>query len=135
MKNHTASSVFRQGRAASLLLMLLLAAFAARALMPAGFMPSIAADGSYELVICSGMGEKTIRVSADGTPLQDQGAPQSGDGACAFQLTSLQKIIPLIAYILLPLPEMDEYFAMEHASALSSGVAISPYPARGPPSV
>lgn len=135
MYNQTASSVFKQGRAASLILLLLLAAFMGRAWMPAGFMPSMAADGSYELVICSGMGEKTIRVSSDGMPVKNQGAPQSGDGTCAFQLTSLQKIIPLIAFIILPLPETDQHYAAERMSVSASGIESFPYPARGPPAV
>lgn len=135
MNDRTAIPIFRQERAVSLFFLLLLAAIALRALLPAGFMPSFTADGTYELVICSGMGEKTVRVSADGTPVEDRGAPHSGDGACAFQVTSLQKIVPLVAHIFLPLPETGRYSAPEQTRAPVFAVANVPYPARGPPSV
>lgn len=81
------------GRAASLrrfAAQLTLALFALRALVPAGYMPDLAAagDGQVRIVICTGYGSKSILVDETGAPADDQNADRSGHGDCAFGTVS-----------------------------------------------
>lgn len=59
-------------------------------LMPAGFMPEFNADGKVAIVICSGLGEKTIYVDADAAPDHPHDNPshddQSAPNTCAYYL-------------------------------------------------
>lgn len=49
----------------------LVLAFALQALIPAGFMPGSAMAGT-PVVICSGMGQKTVLLDGDGQPAEQQ---------------------------------------------------------------
>lgn len=64
---------------------LLLLAYIARALIPAGYMPDFAAasDGIFKVVICSAMGAKSIALDEGDAPLP---GPSDGhdDQPCAF---------------------------------------------------
>lgn len=133
MVNHTSLTASGKGRAASLVLLFVAAAFLLRAFLPSGFMPSVSVDGSYELVICSGMGEKTIRVSADGT--QEDSNPSSGeDGACAFQMVSSQKHIPVTLFLAIPFLEIIAPDFSLTPIFHADDTAQKTYAARGPPS-
>lgn len=62
----------------------MLVALALRSLVPGGFMIAAAdaADGSFEIVICTSTGQKTMHVAADGTtPVEPQ---QGGQELCPF---------------------------------------------------
>ena len=68
----------------------MLIALALRSLVPDGFMIAAAnaADGSFEIVICTSTGQKTMHVGPDGTtPVEQQ---QQGDpDLCPFAFSSV----------------------------------------------
>lgn len=119
--------------ASSGILVLVLLAFALKGLLPAGFMPSVSQDGFMEMVICSGMGEKTVLVPANGGP----DAPdhkESTDTVCAYQMVSAQKLISAPPAFLLPLPVFAPAPNTARAeTGILSSIRIS-FAARGPPS-
>jgi hypothetical protein len=99
----------------------------AKAVVPAGFMPN---DGMTAMVICSGMGEKTVMLPAD------QDSPADHDGkveACAYHLAALQKIIPVV----LPALPVASNPQIPHSVVLVSRTAQQPpirdISSRGPP--
>ena len=66
----------------------MLIALALRSLVPDGFMIAAAhaGDGSFEIVICTSTGQKTMHVAADGTtPVEQQGEPD----LCPFAFASV----------------------------------------------
>ncbi|AHB49175.1 hypothetical protein W911_13355 [Hyphomicrobium nitrativorans NL23] len=66
----------------------MLIALAFRSLVPDGFMIAAAnaGDGSFEIVICTSTGQKTMHVAADGTtPAEQQGEPD----LCPFAFSSV----------------------------------------------
>jgi hypothetical protein len=82
-RHHTNSVDWRKVLAAVLLIAAML-----RGLMPTGFMPAIAADGSFEIVICSSSGLKTISVTPGGEPVPSaaqQSDRQNSDGSSVQQ--------------------------------------------------
>lgn len=63
---------------------LLLLAIVSRALIPIGYMPDFqSADGVFKVVICSGMGAKSVSLDADGNPLPNQQSSHD-EQPCAF---------------------------------------------------
>ncbi|HRN89388.1 hypothetical protein [Hyphomicrobium sp.] len=67
----------------------MLIALALRSLVPDGFMIAAAnaADGSFEIVICTSTGQKTMHVAADGTtPVEQQ---QGEADLCPFAFSSV----------------------------------------------
>lgn len=67
----------------------MLIALALRSLVPDGFMIAAAnaADGSFEIVICTSAGQKTMHVAADGTtPVDSQ---QNEADPCPFAFSSV----------------------------------------------
>lgn len=62
-----------------------------KAVLPAGFMPAQSKDGWIELVICSGMGERTISVPLEGSDKTDPQKPSQTP--CAFQFVATGKSI------------------------------------------
>ncbi|HRN85261.1 MAG TPA: hypothetical protein PK857_10610 [Hyphomicrobium sp.] len=67
----------------------MLVALALRSLVPDGFMIAAAnaADGSFEIVICTSTGQTTMHVAADGTTPVEQ---QQGDpDLCPFAFSSV----------------------------------------------
>lgn len=63
----------------------LLIALCFRALLPVGFMPANAAVGDgMEIVICTGMGAKTIVVDADGVPVPAPSHEDQTESPCIF---------------------------------------------------
>lgn len=95
---------FGKGRkTASLVMLTALLAVLVKSLFPAGFMPAYNDAGFTELVICSGMGEKTIRIPAFGdsgepgtaTDPSDHGGDKTADGhpPCPFSLVASAKLL------------------------------------------
>ncbi len=77
--------------ASSLMMLAVIAAVALKALFPAGFMPAFDQDGFAQIVICSGMEQKTITV-----PVEKEPAPAHRDAAkelCAYQLLAAAKLL------------------------------------------
>jgi Protein of unknown function (DUF2946) len=65
--------------------LMMLVVFAARCLVPAGFMleASSSGDGTMTMVICTGQGTQMISVDADGKPLSPKPA-HIDNGLCAY---------------------------------------------------
>lgn len=121
----------KRGFLATCLLALLLLAFSAKALIPAGFMLGQGAGGMTALVICSGMGEKTILVPAD--PASSQHKESASSDPCAYHLAAMQKNIASAPPVL-PLPSLQgiDNPPAAPASNLSTPVILAAAP-RGPP--
>ena len=106
-------------------------AFMAKAAIPAGFMPGTDKNGMTALVICSGMGEKTVMVPADAP------APVQNDqtGPCDYFLSAAHKIIdvdiPLIPMADNPLLIAETVFK----DTVLVAASISSISARGPPAL
>ena len=116
---------------------LLAMAMAIGGLIPHGFMPKVDADtGLLEMVICTEHGAVTIRIGADGEPVED--APQSEDrtkapAKCAFAVNTVS-----MASISLVLHAPIERHASEALGAYdyrqnAGHDAIGALLARGPP--
>lgn len=115
------------------LMLFVLAAFAIKSVLPAGFMPETG-KGFTTLVICSGLGVKTISVPTDDAA--PSGSHKKGSSQiCAFgAVTTAQTLISLpplsfvsLAYIAAPLAQ-----ATSNIEIYNSPFSLS---ARGPPSV
>jgi hypothetical protein len=74
---------------AGIFLLMVLAVFV-KSMIPAGFMPDVQ-SGMIKMVICSGMGEKTIYVPTEDAPDHSQQPDQSNDH-CAYQNFGTAKI-------------------------------------------
>lgn len=114
---------------------LILLLFAARALVPAGFMPTVSAAnggvGELTLVLCTQSGPVTVKVGDDGVPTERAPAPADTDTAlvatCFFALSALA---------LVPSPptlfHRDPPFAIERAGLIAELWNL-PGQATGPP--
>lgn len=111
---------------------LTLLAIAIKALIPAGFMPTVTAGGMTEIVICSGLGEKTISIPADGDTSNQH--DKSQDPPCAYHLAALNKILISAAPSLpVPLPVFGAKQVLHTSHSLHS-TRTDAFSARGPPS-
>lgn len=115
---------------------ILLAVLALRSLLPAGYMVQAAqaSPGTFEIVICTGTGQKLMTVDADGTPAPSK--PRHVDnGLCPFAAAGA-------AALAAAEPDTSLAGAAEYAAATYTlAVALfaeTPKPgatsARGPPS-
>lgn len=112
--------------------LLLASAFAARAAVPAGWMPVSTSQG-IAVVLCGGQGAVAMELASDGSlhPRQQENAPRD---PCPFGLTGAQ---PLDLARLPELPSPPAARAEQHrpgllAARLTAWRALRP-PARGPP--
>lgn len=108
----------------------MVAALLVMALIPAGFMPSFGADGKVAIVICSGMGEKTVFVDADDAPA---GTHQDTEACPYFLAQSPTTMDAPVLFIDTPIYHIVSTFS--HDDAFVGGVRILSPPARGPPAV
>lgn len=69
-------------------IVLFVIAILVRALVPGGYMVQASAEGGFEIVICTDGGTDTIRVDAQGTPIEPSNSADTGD-TCPFALASL----------------------------------------------
>lgn len=122
-------------RVGNFLARLLLFATVLRALAPLGFMPDLQAlqEGRVEIVLCTGIGFKTITVDAAGRPVLPDGSdapsdPGEGAGAdCAFRSPAAAALLlPEVAALPAPAAAYSERLRPAAAQAL-------PPPAQGPP--
>jgi hypothetical protein len=112
-----------------LLSLLLVLAFAARCLVPAGYMLAPAsADGDWSVVVCTGHGP--LRIDFDGNPPD---APVKGDvAACAFA-TIAAFALPSLDLLPTPQPAGEPQRLAIASSVVSIPRTSPPLPARGPP--
>jgi hypothetical protein len=109
---------------------LMILAVLVKAALPAGFMPSTE-GGFTKLVICSGVGEKTILVPDDSGV--EQNHDDSSNDICSYQiLTSQKSITPTVIE---PAPPMTlDKVAYNSSPALHiSSTSYLSFTARGPP--
>jgi hypothetical protein len=134
MNRRPATSFFSQSRlrlAAGLMILGVLL----QALIPAGFMPSFAKDGKVALVICSGLGEKTVFVDADDYSAPDHQSDNDDNSACPYFLaqTPAQLSSPVIvADAMLPVADLVVF---NTSDTLIDQPYLPAPPARGPPAV
>lgn len=123
----------QQKRIISILIMVMMVtALAFKAIIPAGFMPE-SKGGFMELVICSGMGEKTIIVPSE-DPQSPSHQNKKADKACAFQaLTSGKALVPA-PIALLPVPDVTQVPAVISNNSVAPSFYQLSFEARGPPS-
>ncbi len=120
------------GKASSLMMLVVALAVLLKSVIPAGFMPAFDKDGFTQIVICSGMGQKTILVPSDGVPATDH-QDDTVAKVCAYQMLASGKTIlpPLVA--LIPAPIVTRLFvdAIEDIDFVSA--PYRSFEARGPP--
>lgn len=73
----------------------LVLAFALQALIPAGFMPGSAMAGT-PVVICSGMGQKTVLLDGDGQPVGQQDDSDAGHAPCPWSVLPVSLTPPQV---------------------------------------
>lgn len=115
------------------MLLVMALSFAVKAAIPAGFMPD-SKGGFTKLVICSGMGEKTVYVPADENPASGEKHASSADH-CPYQTLTTAKIIPAPS---IPLTIGSVIVAAEQVSAdqiFLPALPLHSLAARGPPSL
>lgn len=100
----TKTATFRTGTFGTFLMMfLIMLSLGVKAILPVGFMPTTNADGTVEIVICSGAGDKVITVPADQAPNEKPASHDKTDinKACSFQTLLSGKIfnVPPVAVI------------------------------------
>lgn len=106
------------------------------AMVPTGFMPS-ADNGKIAMVICSGMGEKTVMVdSNDLSPTDDQGSPSGHDtvSACPYFLAQYAANYPDQVMVKEPVTSSITDWLL-HDPQFVAGSYLSLPQARGPPSL
>lgn len=119
--------------AASLVTMLVLAAFVLSALIPAGFMPEFSKEGgSYELVICSGMGTKTITVQSEPVDGHKAGSKFS---VCDYKSFASTQSVEPTPPVYLPAPVIELGQASFPPEQVLSQILFAGLSARGPPAV
>lgn len=131
----TPLSHLRSERFAPWIAALLLAVMLVRGLIPVGVMPDAeaAARGGFPLVICTGLGERTILVDADGNPVNG-GAGLTAESPCLFALV-LGTLVPLLAAILMALVVWSAAapWVARRFPAFRPAGPPGPLSARGPP--
>ncbi|PZQ48225.1 MAG: hypothetical protein DI551_01685 [Micavibrio aeruginosavorus] len=105
-----------------------------KAALPAGFMPTVAKDGFTEIVICSGMGEKTISVPSGDNPEPSHQDNQQTGKVCAFQVLVSGKILldgPTFTLVAPPSSAVSVDFTNDRTFRSAAVLSFAP---RGPPS-
>lgn len=117
---------------------LLLLAFLARGMIPAGFMPDVKTSGLFPLVVCSGIGSTTtVYVTADKIPdLPDD--PQRHDDAprhapCVFASGFADGVPPPAPVLALFIPITSRELPTQ--GVILGGINFKPYLSQGPPAL
>lgn len=120
------------GKASSLMMLLVAFALLLKSAIPAGFMPSFDKDGFTQIVICSGMGQKTITVPSDDAPSTDH-QDDTAAKVCAYQILASGKTIlpPPVAVVPAPIVTRAVIAIAEDFDA-APALSLS-FEARGPP--
>ena len=132
MYTFSQASLRRPG--SSFIIMMMVMAFVMKAIIPSGFMPE-SKNGFMEMVICSGMGEKTVLVPNSETPLSEHHNGTTAKEICAYQLLSSGKMILPLPIAALPEFQSSKILGyIADDSFIFSAKSLS-FEARGPPSV
>ncbi len=122
------------------MIVLLLCVLAVRVVVPQGFMWSTGADGSRELVLCSGSGAQALTpIAAAAVAAQHRSDQRDQDGKtadhpCAFAAASLAIDLPADAYPITGEPQRAAAPTVLHIFARPGlGLAAPPPPKTGPP--
>lgn len=104
------------------------------AMVPTGFMPA-AENGKITLVICSGMGEKTIVVDAkDHLQSSDQSSDEHQSvSACPYFLAQFMGFYPEQPALAVPVFVSASLWNLQHDQDAFTNFFVLP-PPRGPPS-
>lgn len=130
---HHGKRTFCRRLAASFVMMLVLAAFVLSSLIPAGFMPEFAEEGgSYEIVICSGMGMKTVTVQGEAP---DNSHEKEKPAVCDYKTFAAAQSVEPAAPAYLPAPVIELGMALFAQEQILSQTLFTPLSARGPPTV
>lgn len=113
--------------------LLVLAGFLIKALIPAGFMPAVPSHGLVEMVVCSGMGEKTILVHEDGSPAHKGEQKPSSSKLCDYHFLTGQKNLTVTDAVLVSAPLMQLRLTDEPPEQRLLSTRLSSFIARGPP--
>ena len=113
-------------------MMIVLVAFVAKSIVPVGFMPVFNKDGFTQIVICSGMGEKTITIPDEGTSPSKEQNHKTQD-ICSYGAATSAKVLLsdhfIVAYMPIILMVQTIY---NHDTVLKLSTLFS-FAARAPP--
>jgi len=116
----------------SCVLLMIALAFTLKAVIPAGFMPTVSKEGFTKIVICAGMGEKTILVPSGETPSHNHHDGHE-DKVCAYQVISSQKLLLNLPAIELSAPALVLLSNPVFPEAPVTAQTFVSLSARGPP--
>jgi len=112
--------------------LLVVLAVVLKSVIPAGFMPVVGKDGFTQIVICSGIGQKTISVPSNDAPETDHKEDQAGK-VCAWQILASGKTILSPPLAAIPAPILTRIVIKAADNAPVAAVYNLPFEARGPP--
>ncbi len=114
----------------ALFMAVIMVALVVKSLIPVGFMPALGQNGMVDIVICSGMGEKTISVASD---FGDAPPHSKTENQCPFNiLTSAKLFFSAPAILIIPMAFITAPIVGAYQTFVSS-FKISALFARGPP--
>lgn len=113
------------------LVMLLVAAFLFRALMPEGFMPAFTPQGGMRVVVCSGAESVPVTLDATGKPAAPGHAAKHA-APCGFTLNA-GGVIPAPAFTLLALVALVAAPVLPWPLSTLPDRPARPFPSRAPP--
>jgi hypothetical protein len=117
----------------SFILVMMVVAFALKAIIPAGFMPE-AKGGFMEMVICSGMGERTVLVPNSDTLPSEHHNDTFDKEVCAYQVLASGKVLVSAPAVVFHEPQPEKLSTnITDDSFIVSKHQLS-FEARGPPS-
>lgn len=112
----------------------MLLAVLVKSVFPAGFMPTVDKNGFTEIVICSGMGERTISVPNENAPT-DHHEDKTSSGICSFATLASAIDLPVVTFATV-LADTGNISTPKLTTELAPDVHFDqPYPPRGPPAV
>lgn len=115
-------------------LSILAAALLLRLIVPAGWMPGTAADGSMQIELCTGQGVVKAWVGHDGQIKDNVPSQSSIDQPCAFAGLSMA-IAHIEPVVVMPamLASVVPGILLSRSISIGRGLAAPPPPATGPP--
>lgn len=116
-------------------LAILAAALLLRVLIPTGWMPAHAADGSFGITLCTPSGVSHAWVDAEGKIHDKQPHKKSSaDQPCAFAGLAMAGDVPMAAIGLpLTVQAVASHHPLSFSVGIGHGLAAPPPPSTGPP--
>lgn len=118
--------------ATSCILVMMTFVFVIKSILPVGFMPVINKDGFTQIVICSGIGQKTITVPSDDAPAKEHQDTPS-DKVCAYQILASAKPLLSPPAVIVPAPAILRVDFKAHNDQTPVAISVVSFDARGPP--